>query len=142
MKKLIAFMAIGLILLASFTFADVSNWKTTNQLTVAWDAVTTLDDGTAIPANYSISYRIYTALGNSSATPIPGAVTNSTQATVTFATEGKYVIGVKAIKLDSTSTEISESAISWSDDPLVVSGGTFGAVYYLAPSGPKNLNVK
>lgn len=132
MKKLILILALFLLAPVS---AFSQSWMTANQVTVAWDAV-------VLPAGVSgsVVYDIYT-VGSTAAKSTAAKVTRATttQQTISFSTEGKYYVGVKSVRVLS-GADVSESAISWSDDPLAVSAaGTFGIVYYIAPAAVKNL---
>lgn len=127
-----------LLLTPAIAFA-VDNWHTANQITVAWDAVTQLSDGSPVPPTSTINYKIYIR-PDGAASPITEIASGTaTQATITLVAEGKYVAGIKAVRIESGET-ISESAISWSDDPIVVSAaGTFGVIYFRAPKVPGGL---
>ena len=132
-------MVLAVLVGVSPLFADVT-WKNTNQITIAWDAVTTLNNGNPIPVGFSVLYRIYTRIfGTISEVEVTSLA--ATQVIITFSDEGRYLVGAKAVRLeDATGLAVSESEISWSDNPAVVSSaGTFGVIYYLPLANPKNV---
>lgn len=143
MKKiLIAIMILFASLL--FTSADVSavNWKVTNQVTVAWDASTILVDGSAIPANHSVKYKVY--LANAVTDPEksnPALIeeTDQLQSTITLNVEGKYFVGVSATRYDENGVLLNESEINWSDINGEMTPNPFGLAHYLLVAPPANL---
>lgn len=134
MKRLtIAFIIV--LALVTPSWAQV-NWKTANQVTVAWDAVAQLSNNNPLPGGNTIEYEIYYAPPAKAPLTLAATVI-TTQTVVTFADEGRYLIGLKSIRYDGTHTKLSESVMVWSDDPTVCQGGvTFGVVYFLAPKNP------
>ena len=53
---------VAILSLTAFSIeSNATTWKVANQVTVAWDAVTTLTDGTPIPAGSTISIRFISA---------------------------------------------------------------------------------
>lgn len=135
--------AASLIMLLVFAQAGICvEWRSTNQATVAWDAVTTLNDGSALPAGDYIAYRVY--LANSVTDPEKSnpallGETDQLQYTVTLNVEGKYYVGVQAVRYDATDTEIETSIINWSDVNGDMTPNPFGLVHYLPPAAPLNL---
>jgi len=135
-------LAFILIFFVAVPAAHALNWHTANQATVAWDATTTLADGTPIPAGSTIEYTVYLA----NAITDPGKINPSeiatvatTEYTITLNAEGSFYVGLQSIRLVD-SVEVSASAIIWSDDPAVVQGGaTFGIRYFLSPAAPSGL---
>lgn len=104
---------------------------TANQVSVAWDPVETNVDGE--PITGTISYKIYyrTALSEVEAFV---ATTTDTRYTFTFTVEGRYYMGVRAVR-NVDVVEIGSSIISWSDNPAVCQDGKiFGAQYFKLPS--------
>jgi len=118
------------------------SWYPANQVTVAWDAVTTLTDDTPIPAGDAVTYSVYMR-------PFPdGApvrvVTNipDLQSVVTFTAEGRYLLGVSASRQPEGETELFESTICWSfgmAEPCTSTDGTFAIKFFLNPRNPDNL---
>ena len=128
-------LCILLIPLAAFAATD---WVQTNQATAAWDAVTTLADGKPVPATDTVKYQVWTKRESDAPVKVGGEIT-ATQLTITFSAEGRYTIGVQAIRTSPNFTEPQASAVSWSDDPLVVATNPFGVVYIVPPAKPKGL---
>ena len=145
MKKFILLITVFFLLPCSLVYAQ-TNWVTANQLTIGWDAVSSLENGDQIPENSKIVYEIYTKDWKdvSGTTMKDVGNTEDTTFTITLEQEGRYFIGVKAIRKDLTNNEIlSESTISWSDNPDYVSEqNIFGTRYFLAPGQVKKLNIR
>jgi hypothetical protein len=105
----------------------------TNQITIEWDAVT--DTG-------AISYEVYFA-------PYPVAdpqnvdtltfveETALLESTVTFATEGKYAVGVRTKKVIDGETLFSE--VNWSYENGVNTPNPFIVGFFTPPVAPENL---
>ncbi len=145
-KPLFNFRMLGLVLLMAATLmtmrAHAFTWHTANQNTVAWDAVTTLDDGSAIPTDNTVEYAVF--LVNSDTDPQkqnPAMVWRGpgTSTLITLNTEGQYWVGVKAYRMLGDGTEVGESTISWSDDPGSTNDNDWGLRYFLAPAKPGGL---
>ena len=137
MKKLL--LIISILLIASL--ASAQTWHTANQGTFAWDASTTLVDGSPVPASDTIKYQAYKRL--SPALPTAGEKSGdeitALQQTVSFTVEGGYFVGVTAIRYVGTE-RVSESQVAWSDNPAVVANGqAFGFKYYLQIAFPTGL---
>lgn len=136
MKKLIL-IALALFLtglLPSLSFSQT--WHSTNQVTVAWDTVT-LPDG----ISGAVAYDVYTVRSTAAkSTAVKIARATSTQITIGFSAEGRYFVGVKSVRIDA-GTDVSESTISWSDDPLVTATGPFGVVYIVSPRAPAGIRL-
>jgi hypothetical protein len=125
-------------------FAGSVEWKTTNQATVQWDAVATLENGDPLPAGNTVAYRVY--LANAVTDPNKDNPTNLTPTpisqltmTLTLNVEGKYFVGVQAVRYDESGTEIGVSTINWSDVNGAATPNPFGLVHYLLPATPMNL---
>lgn len=139
MKKLFAVFLLAII----FGFvgnAYAINTFYTNSRVMAWDAVTTMEDGSEIPAEAKISYVLYVAEKNKDpekSNPIKMGETADHDFAFTFVEEGAWVEGVQAIRKDDAGNIMSKSAIAWSDNPEVVNEGkTFLIQYYKAPATP------
>ena len=132
LKKIILTLAILMLAVSAAHAVDLRH--SADQVTVAWDAVTTSTDGTAIEG--SVKYVVYTDSVNHNAQSAVWEGTD-TQAAITFDKQGRYLVGVKALLVVDGAVE-GESSISWSDDPLAVGAGTFGAVYFKNPNHPVN----
>lgn len=135
-----------LVLMVLFLFVSVPvladvNWHLANQTTVGWDAVTTLSDGTTIPPE-QISYKVYIAklVDKTDMVEVGNAIVD-VQFTVTLTSEGKWFVGVKAIRtIDGVNIE--SSRIAWSDNPVdCENGNTFGIMLYMGPANVTGLKI-
>lgn len=136
MKRAWVIAVILLIFVASVGFGAVVY---TNQITVGWDAVTKLGDGTTIPAGDAIAYQVYTKKGTA-AEVLVGEI-NSLQQTITFTVEGDYLIGVRT-KRTVTGGAIVYSPITWSNSTDVAAVPVpFSVGYYLPPGAPKGFKT-
>jgi len=131
----------GLFLILSVAAAQ--EWVTTNQVTISWDAVTTLANGDPIPENNLIEYTVYLVNAVSDPDkehPIEVGTVNDTECTVALAEEGRYFVGAKTIRKLADGTVVNESVIGWSDDPAIAyEGKPFGLQYFLPPEAPTGL---
>jgi len=133
----IAFILIlvPLILLALSTPVKAAvTMYTPDQSTIAWDAVTTFQNGTAIPAVDAVEYEIYLSTDGLTGSIIGTATL--LQYIVTFATEGMFFAGVRAVRIPNGTLTRIPGPITWSnstDTALVPQ--PFGWVNYFAP-GP------
>ena len=143
MKKLLnRLAAAGLILAVSICPAAAVTWLGANQATIAWEAVTTLSDGTPLPAGDALSYRVFTKMLPSAAEVVAGDTTQ-TQYTLTFSAEGRYVVGIQAIRVPAGTTSEQKSPITWSDSTDVVAvPDPFGIEYFVSPSAIKGLTAE
>jgi len=144
MRKTIIILALLLTaMVPAMSLADVSTWKTANQVTVAWDAVTALSDGRPLPAGDTIQYEVYSGTDTTKANPTLITTVATTQTTITFPNEGRFLVGLKSIRRDSTTAKIGESALVWSDDPVVCQNGqTFGVIYFISPGNPGGMRTQ
>ena len=130
-------LAVIAILLSTAVSAFAADQViTTNQITVGWDPVTTLSDTTALPADHTIEYEVFSEDVNTLEVSSVGQVA-SLQSLITFTNEGRYYVGVEALRYDSGHVLLSKSGIAWSGNPQSVSGGqTFIVQYFIAPALP------
>jgi len=146
MKKTIFLsVLIGAFLFSVAAFAQQVNWHVTNQVTVVWDAPTTLSNGNPIPSDNSLKYRVYIKRDapDAQAQEVTTDPISETQYTITLSEEGRYFVGVRALRFDANDTQISESAISWSNDPNVVANGEeFGVQYFVPPSPADGIRLR
>jgi len=132
------------VLLFFALLADVAwplDWTAANQITLAWSPVTTLTDGSALPAGDVVSYEVFIVpeSGDKSTDRVMVGETGEAQFVITFETEGRFFVGVSAKRFKNPDT-ISFSSISWSDNPVVVKdGATFGIIYFVSPAMPLGL---
>ncbi len=125
--------------------ASAFDWHTANQITVAWEAVTTKTDGTPLAADDTVEYVVY--LANAISDPDKANPTQvwrgaATEAVITLGVEGEFLAGVKAIRKIADGTEVGESVIAWSDEPLYTNDKTFGLRYFLPPAAIQGLKPK
>ena len=136
MKKI--FVAIAIVLMVA-TAAWAITWHTANQSTVAWDPVTQNSSGDPIdPAEIKYDVYLKNAITGGAETKITEAPIDLTQHTITLNVEGKFYVGVQAVRIVGGEV-VSTSAIAWSDDPQYVQGDTFGIQYFLPPKAPGNI---
>lgn len=141
MKKLLTIIAL-VVTLAVPVLVQAQTWHSTNQVTLAWDAVSMPvgTDGNPLPG--SVAYDVYSVVSTAEKTTaklLKRVTTN--EAVVSFDTEGKYYLGVRSVRVISP-TEENASDIVWSDNPAVVSGGvTFGVAYYISLPAPGGLRL-
>jgi len=135
----------GLFLLTLTIYSYAQEWMTVNQATIAWDAVTKLSDNSSVPSDNIIEYTVYLANALTDPNkehPITVETVNGTECTVTLTEEGRYFVGVKAIRRLADGTLVSESTIGWSDDPAIAyEGNTFGLQYFLPPKVSTGLRI-
>lgn len=136
MSKKIAAVTISIIVGILFLCVAIpawsQTWKTTNQATVAWDAVT-------VPSG-TVSYKVYVK-PETGGTETLATTVSTTTATITFSQEGRYYVGVSSVRTVN-SVPVESSTISWSNVAAVCQGGvTFGIQYIIPPSAPINLRT-
>ena len=139
MKKLIELLIV--LAFSIFLIVNVAGaveWHTANQITVEWDAVTT------VTAPDVLKYGVYTRM-LPNAEPVLLNEQDTTAVTITFEAEGKYIIGVSTIRYVNQGTpeeQRLESEINWSDTNGENTPNPFGSSYYITPVGPKNLRIQ
>lgn len=108
--------------------ADTWHKGTTHPL--AWDAVTTYEDGSPIDGE-TVSYNLYLKNVQTNVQIKVGS-TSESSLTVVIPERGRYRFGVQA----ALGEDVSE--IMWSDNALACEGGqTFGA-RWMNPNWPRN----
>jgi hypothetical protein len=135
MKKL---LFVVVIVFALAFNANAVEWRTANQATIAWDAVTTFEAGDPIPENHVIRYRVYIKPDGAETPGLLGE-TDTLQFIVTLAAEGRFIVGVQSVRYDENNIELSTSEINWSDVNGEATPNPFGLVYWLSPAVPINL---
>jgi len=139
-KLLVALLAIGFLFFTSTVYA--LDWHTANQATVGWSEVTTLAGGNPIPAGSTITYQTYLAnavTDPDKTNPSDTGIVTTNEKIYTLGTEGKYYVGVQALRnVDSETLE--SSTIAWSDiAEFCLDGITFGLRFYLIPDNVEGL---
>jgi hypothetical protein len=134
---------VAVLIVAVFAIdSNAIDWKKTNQATVAWDAVSVLGDGTALPAGDVVKYRVYLANEKTDpdkANPSKLGETDLLQYTITLNTEGRFWVGVQSVRYDSAGVELEVSDINWSDTNGEYTPVPFGIFHHVPPGKPKNL---
>jgi len=138
-------MACCIAILGVMGDAYGQEWHEANQATVAWNVTTMLADGSDVPADNTVEYAVY--LANAITDPgktSPALVQDNIAGlsyTITLGSEGKYFVGIQAIRKVADGTEVARSSIGWSDD-----SGTatvpFGLIRYVPPQGVTGLSVQ
>ena len=133
-----------LLLLLLPCCASAQTWHTTNQVTLAWDAVTLLDNGQPVPATDTVKYQTYVKFQNADAAPVAiGSETALTQQAIAFSSEGRYYLCVDAVRYIPNEPEGQRSGLSCSHDGAVTATGTpFGVKYFNKPGGPNRLRIQ
>ena len=107
MKRLL----VGLMLLPSLAFAQTAPVKITGKTaTLSWDAVTSLNDGSPIPADTSVVYRAY--VGTTSKAYDAGKLVYTTSTSFSFADYGRRYFAAKAIIYNGIASKQLESDYS------------------------------
>lgn len=146
MKKLLIVLLIVAFAGAHAYAEEPDKWHLASSGVVGWDPVTTSEgNGEPLPIDFTkfdVSYMVYSqeeAGGSLIGQPVEVGETVETEKAVTL-DEGRYFLGVKAIKCFKGTTDCVESTISWSTDPLTVANGeTWGMKFIYVPHGPVGL---
>ena len=135
MKKLIA---IAILLIATAAPAMAQTWYTANQVTFAWDAVAKVQ-----PTDSENKYQVYTRNNVSDPGVKIGGEITATQLVVSFSAEGRYYLGVEAIRYPSGETVGIRSATkAWSNVAADAAGAIpFGVMFFAAPGGARSLKI-
>ena len=137
------FLAIIGILFFFSGVAYGQTWHTANQVTVAWDAVIQLSNGDPIPASDIVKYKVWLKNAMTGGDPTELDEIAGLEYTITLNTEGKYFIGVSALRYTSEDILLNESTISWSDvAECTTIEGPFGIQYFLTLKSPSGLRMK
>ena len=105
-------LALALVLLLVGLAAHGQTVYHANAVVVAWDAPTTLADGSPIPAGEAAAYEVLLARDGQTATPAVVGETTAVTAPVTLPQPGDWRIGVRAIRTLGGQRYLS--AITWS----------------------------
>jgi hypothetical protein len=152
------FLAVAIMLAAFIKISNAQTWHTTDQVTLAWDAPTSLSNGDPVPSEDEIRYRIFLAdavSDPSKTSPVELTPDNDGDGTldpildksktITVQQEGRYFFGVKALRYhdangDGNLEQVGESAIAWSDNSEYVQDGTtFGVEHFFSITEPSGL---
>lgn len=133
MKKLICLIFI--LSIPSLGFSQT--WYTANQVTFAWDAVPKVQ-----PTDQTNKYQVYSRTDTvSNGVKVGGEIT-ATQLAVSFTVEGRYYLGVEAIRYPAGETVGILSDRAWSNIAKDAAGGVpFGVVYFVKPGSASGLRI-
>jgi hypothetical protein len=110
-----------------------------NAVQVAWDEVTTLDNGDPIPTGSIIAYEVFVAPSDDKAAAVSQGEVTGTSYTVQLPGEGVFVVGVRTVRVvDSVRYE---SEINWSDENGAATPDPFLVRLYLPPAIPTGLRA-
>jgi hypothetical protein len=135
MKKL--FMVSVMVMLMAGV-ANAQTWYTANQVTFAWDAVSKVQ-----PTDQTNKYQVYSRTDTvSNGVKVGGEIT-ATQLAVSFTVEGRYFLGVEAIRYPAGETVgIVSATKGWSNVAADAAGGVpFGVVYFVRPGSASGLRI-
>jgi len=119
------------------------NWHTANQVTLGWDAVSEMVDGTPIGATDKVKYKVYIKNALTGGEPVELGEVEVLEYLITLNTEGSYFLGVKSLRYSSEDTLLSESIICWSDVAECAEGEEpFGVRYWLPPKSVSGLKLQ
>ena len=135
MKKTHFFYWLVLILiLTATTAASQTIWHPANQATIEWDQSTLLADDSPIPEGDTVKYKIYLSDGSGVHTEIMEV--DTTEATVTFQSEGQFFVGVSAVRYNADGQLLSESLVSWSN---IEPSEPFGFIFWYPIKQPTGI---
>lgn len=134
MKKV---LIIALSLFVFSAFVNAESWHTANAVNIAWGAVD------KIAETDIVKYQVYVKSINDGEITMYGDETSEIDVYVKFEKEGKYYIGVQAIRYPINEIiGIKSETISWSDNPEVCGEtGTFGITFYKSPSNVLGIRI-
>lgn len=122
-------------LLISATPVMAQTWYPANQFTVAWDAVPKV-----LATDQPNKYQVYSRNDLVSLGVKVGQEITATQLLVSLSVEGRYYIGVEAIRYPSGETVGLPSATkAWSNVAADTNNIPFGILFFTAPAQPGGL---
>lgn len=147
MKKTLLILRLTIItFIITPVFSYAENWVSTNQATVAWDAVSTLNDGSSVPVTDVIRYNVFIRDRKSGVTTEVAHEILETRYTISFDPEGFWHIGAQAVRYVSVDGLIPSgdeplmSEIIWSDvAENCADGVTFGIRHHIPPGKVRNI---
>jgi hypothetical protein len=129
------FIILAILIFASPTMAQT--WYTANQVTLAWDAVPKV-----LTTDQPNKYQVYTRNDLVSIGSKIGGEITTTQLVVSFTVEGRYYLGVEAIRYPVGETVGIKSATkAWSNVAADTANSPFGVMFFAAPSGASGLRL-
>ena len=131
MRKLFIVLAI----LAVATVSQAQTWYPANQFTIAWDAVPKV-----LATDQSNKYQVYSRNDLVSLGAKVGTEITATQLLVSLTVEGRYYMGVEAIRYPAGETVGLPSATkAWSNVAADTANNPFGILFFTAPGQPGGL---
>lgn len=146
-RHLAIFTAILGVMVAIFGYftkceAQEITWHQLNEVTIAWDAVTKLVDGSVIPEDDLVRYKVFVAEPEKKDEKYHMGETELLEFKLGIPKEGKFFAGVQALRyrlINEELTELGRSIIAWSDEPEHTNDNPFGIVFYFKMTAPLNL---
>lgn len=135
-----------IIFLASIcTSVHSQEWHVANQVTITWDAVTTLENNATIPEGNVIEYPVWLVNADTDpdkVNPVAVGTTSETLYVITLGVEGRYFVGLQTVRRSSEGIFLGESCIGWTDDPVIAANGDiFGLQYFVPPANAFGVGV-
>ena len=138
MKKAIIILAI-LITVGAASSRDVlaQTWYTANQVTLAWDPVAKV-----LATDQANRYQVYSRNDLvSNGTPISGEIAEM-QLVISFTVEGRYYLGVEAIRYPAGETVgIRSAGKAWSNVAADTNNNPFGVSFFAVPGNVGGLRL-
>jgi hypothetical protein len=144
LMAIISIMIVILGFMANCQASDIT-WHQLNDATVGWDAVTTFENGSQIPDSDIVKYMVFVAEPGKKDEKQNMGETELIEFKVGVPGEGKWFVGVMAIRYrlkDGEITNLGESVIAWSDLDEFTNSNPFGIEFYFKPAAPLNLRKK
>ena len=143
MFKKVMLGLLGFMLVATLAWAQP--WHTANQVTVAWDAVTTDENGQPLDmTEATVAYKLYLVNARTDpnkTNPVELAQVAETTYTLTLGTEGRYYFGVAAVRVTvDEGNVVGAASIAWSDD-TTLTDSPFGLRYFVPPGQAKQVRI-
>lgn len=141
MKRFWLLMFVVLTIVFTGWFAEAQQWVPANQSTIAWNATTTDVEGNPLPQDSVVKYYIYLKEFGVEGDGEKVGETDVLQYTVTFPGEGKFIVGVRSVRL-AEGEVVGESTINWSDVNGESTPEPFGFIIYGPPAEPVGLRIQ
>ena len=134
-KKLLVLVIVAMAIVAGQVHAQ--QWYPANQVTLAWDPVAKVAT-TDQPNKYQVYMRTDLV---SAGQKIAGEIT-ANQLLISFTTEGRYYLGVEAIRYpQGETTGIPSSSKAWSNNAADTANKPFGVLFFTAPGSVSNIRL-
>lgn len=144
LMAIISLMIVILGFMANSQASEIT-WHKLNEATVGWDAVTKMTDGSPIPVGDLVRYKVFVAEPDKKDEKHHMGETELLEFKVGAPGEGKWFVGVRAIRyrlIGGEITELGVSEIAWSDIDEFTNNNPFGIEMYFKPDAPLNLRKK